>query len=187
MNSGIDIAKGNLLVAEPFMNDPNFKRAVILLCDHHHSGSFGFILNKPIKMNVTDLVADFPDFKSEAFYGGPVQTNSLHYLHTLGNLLPDGQEVLPGLFWGGDYEQLKFLIDSGLVQDGQIRFYVGYSGWGAYQLEEELDSGSWIIAPGDVNYVFQKQAKNSLWTKALANLGDHYAVIGQMPDVMVLN
>ncbi len=187
MISEVELKKGSLLIAEPFMLDPNFKRSVILVCDHHPDGSFGFILNKPLKMNVADLVVSFPEFDSEAYYGGPVQTNSLHYIHTLGDLLPDGQEVLPGLFWGGDYEQLKFLIGSGLVQPNQIRFFVGYAGWDAMQLQEEMQSGSWILAPGDVNYVFSRRTKNSLWTRALANLGDHYAVIGQMPDAMVLN
>jgi putative transcriptional regulator len=74
MTTNSMIKSGQLLVAEPFMLDPYFRRAVILLCEHHDEGSVGFILNKKTDMKVNDLINTFPTFDAEVFYGGPVQT-----------------------------------------------------------------------------------------------------------------
>ena len=82
----IIIQTGKILLAEPFMMDANFRRAVILLCDHHEEGSLGFILNKPLKMSVDELIADFPEFDAEVYFGGPVATDTIHYIHDKGSL-----------------------------------------------------------------------------------------------------
>ena len=80
--------KGKLLLAEPFMQDGNFKRSVVLLCDHTAiEGTVGFILNKPIDMNIEELVGDFPEFESQVYYGGPVANDTLHYVHDVGEIL----------------------------------------------------------------------------------------------------
>ena len=137
-----------MLVAEPFLQDPNFRRGVILLCDHQKEGSFGFILNKPIDMGINDLISSFPDFKSEVYYGGPVQTDTIHYLHTRGDILPNSIEVMSGVYWGGDFEQLKEFILADKIKPNDIRFFVGYSGWAAGQLKNEQKVLSWMTAEG---------------------------------------
>ena len=176
------VGTGSLLLAEPFMLDPNFKRAVVLLCEHKdEEGSVGFILNKPLKMNVTELVADFPEFESEVFFGGPVATDTIHYLHNVGDLVEDSVEVDRGVYWGGDFEKLKFLISSKLVLPHNIRFFVGYSGWSNGQLSDELDYGSWVIARMHANYLF-KSGADDLWKQVMENKGNTYSVIAQMPD-----
>ncbi len=93
------IQKGKVLLAEPFMADPNFKRAVVLLCEHEQNGSLGFILNKSLDMPVCDLIADFPEFEGEAYYGGPVQTDTIHYIHNVGDLLEGSQMISQGVYW----------------------------------------------------------------------------------------
>ena len=122
------IRSGQVLIAEPFMLDPYFKRAVVLLCEHHDEGTLGFILNKNIDMGINDLMSDFPKFDAEIFYGGPVQTDNLHYVHDLGDLLEDSIKIAEGVWWGGDFEQLKFLIGQQVIQPATTRFFVGYSG-----------------------------------------------------------
>ena len=178
---GIKISAGKLLLSEPFMADPHFRRAVVLMCEHNEEGSLGFILNKPIKMKIGQLIGDFPEFDAEAYYGGPVSTDTLHYLHNIGNLLEDSIEVSRGVYWGGDFEKLKFLIESKLVEPKNIRFYVGYSGWTPGQLQEELAFGSWVIGEMDANYVFKGGRKN-IWKMAMENKGQNYRVIAQLPD-----
>ena len=131
-----EVTKGQILLAEPFMIDPNFRRSVVLLCEHQSDGSIGFILNKPLKMNVSELIADFPDFESEVYFGGPVATDTIHYIHNVGGLLEESVEVNRGVFWGGDFSKLKFLISSQLVDPTNIRFFVGYSGWSGGQLHD---------------------------------------------------
>lgn len=171
--------KGLVLAAEPYMEDAHFRRAVILLCDYHKEGAFGFILNKPIEMNITALINDFPDFDSEVYYGGPVQTDTIHYLHTKGDLLPNSVEVLPNVYWGGDFDALRMAVDTGIIDSKEIRFYVGYTGWNPGQLKHECKQKAWIVQNGTSDYVFNRSTTD-LWTKVLDDKGGHYRVLAQM-------
>ncbi len=171
---------GRLLVAEPFLIDPNFKRGVILLCDHQEDGSFGFILNKPIDMGINDLISSFPEFKSEVYYGGPVQTDTIHYLHTKGDILPNSIQVLSGVYWGGDFDQLKDFIIADKIKPSDIRFYVGYSGWAAGQLKTEKEILSWMTVEGHIDYIFGNN--QALWKNVLEEQGGTYSIIAQMPS-----
>lgn len=169
-----------MLLAEPFMADPHFKRAAILICDHHSDGSLGFILNKTVGMKIGDLITDFPEFDADVHFGGPVQTDTVHYLHRKGDLLEGSVEVVPGIYWGGNYEQLKLNIEGGLIEPADVKFYVGYTGWSEGQLAEELEYLSWMTSEVDRNYVF-KEHDDTLWKEALEHAGDSYSVIAQMP------
>ncbi len=181
-----EINSGTVLLAEPFMMDSNFKRTAILLAEHTDEGSLGFIMNRPVNLRIDELIDDFPELDAPVFFGGPVQTDSLHYLHCVGDLLADGQEIFPGIWMGGDFTQLKFLIKQGLVQARDIRFFVGYSGWSEGQLKDELRYGSWMTAPMDINYLF-KSKPTKLWSQVLINKGDTFSVIADMPDAPVYN
>ena len=173
-----DLETGRILVAEPFLQDPNFRRGVVLLCDHQDDGSFGFILNKPSDMGINDLIANFPDFKSDVYYGGPVQTDTIHYLHTKGDILPNSIEVLNGVYWGGDFEVLKDFIRNDRIKSEDIRFYVGYAGWSAGQLKSEKDYHSWMTVDGHIDYVFSENKK--LWKEILEKEGGTYGIIAHM-------
>lgn len=175
------IKAGSILIAEPFMMDSPFRRSVIAVCEHRSDGTVGFILNKTIDMNIESLVADFPEFEATVYYGGPVATDTIHYIHNLGNLLDNSNEVSRGVYWGGDFDKLKFLVSSGLVKPDNIKFFVGYSGWSGGQLQEELDEGTWIVDDLYANYAF-KDEESSLWSTVLNNKGDKYTVIAQMPE-----
>ncbi|MDF1696187.1 MAG: YqgE/AlgH family protein [Saprospiraceae bacterium] len=176
-----NITSGSLLIAEPFMLDSPFKRSVILICEHRDDGTVGFILNKAIEMKIEELIADFPEFDAQVYYGGPVGTDTIHYIHNVGELLDNSNEVCRGVYWGGDFEKLKFLVNSKLIKPENIKFFVGYSGWSGGQLEEELNHGTWITDHMYANYAF-KDDKDSLWSTVLNNKGDIYTVIAQMPE-----
>ena len=178
---------GSVLLAEPFLNDSNFKRAAILLCEHSEDGSLGFILNKELDMRIGELLPDLNDFEVPVFFGGPVQTDSVHYLHTVGDLLDDSIQVCPGVYWGGNFEKLKFLIANKLVPTDSIRFFVGYSGWSQGQLMEELQTGSWVTTHMDANYLFGSTRNGALWRKIMAHKGGSFGVIAQMKDSMLEN
>lgn len=173
-----ELATGKLLIAEPFLTEPNFRRGVVLLCDHQPDGSFGFILNKPIDMNINDLISSFPTFQSEVYYGGPVQTDTIHYLHTKGDLLNNSTKVLKNVYWGGDFEQLKELVKKGKITPNDIRFYVGYSGWASGQLEMEQEETSWMVMDGNIDHVFSNNT--NLWKEVLEEQGGTYSIIAQM-------
>lgn len=181
------IKSGKLLLAEPFMLDPNFRRSVVMVCEHSKDdGTVGFILNKPLNVKVNELVSDLGSIESPVYFGGPVATDSIHFLHNVGELLEESIPVLRGVYWGGDFEKLKFLIESKLILAHNIRFFVGYSGWSPGQLNEEMDYKSWVVSDMHPNYLF-KSKPNNLWKQVMYNKGDIYSVIAQMPEQPCLN
>lgn len=175
------IKRGKLLLAEPFMVDTNFKRAVVLLCEHETDGTLGFILNRSLDMDINELITDFPEFDSLVYYGGPVQTDTIHYIHNVGGLLEGSHKVVDGVYWGGDFEKLKALIRNNMIEPHNIRFFVGYTGWSPGQLKDEIAYGSWLAAEMEANYLF-KTKPQSLWKKVMADKGNPYSVIAQVPD-----
>ena len=181
MHTKSDLHKGTMLLAEPFMMDFGFKRSALLLCDHGVEGSVGFILNKPIDMEVDSLLADFPATNLPVFYGGPVATDTLHYLHNMGEILDESIEVGQGIFWGGNFSQLKALIRQGVTSNYLLRFFVGYSGWSAGQLSDELDYGSWVLADFDPGYL-TLQDPTHLWKLIMSSKGSTFDIISEIPD-----
>ncbi len=163
------------------MLDPNFKRAAVLLVDHGDDGSIGFVLNRESDVRVDELVSEFPEFDAPVYVGGPVGRDTVHYLHRKGELLEGSDEVVAGVYWGGDYEQLKFLIRQNLIAPGDIRFFVGYSGWSDNQLAEELAHGSWVTANMDANYLF-KSPPATLWRQVMDHKGNAFSVIADMQE-----
>lgn len=177
---------GKLLISEPFMIDPNFNHTVVLLTRHDNEGSLGFVLNNQSQFNIDEVVDDFPPFESTVCLGGPVGVNSLFYLHTVGDLLPDSMEVIPGLYWGGDFEVLKTLAKRGDIKKDQIIFMVGYSGWEAGQLDQEIKDESWIVTNTSSEEVMSKSGKK-MWAEVLKRLGKDYKIMANFPSDPSLN
>ena len=140
------LKKGYLLIAEPsLIGDLSFNRSVILLADYNESGSVGFIINKPLKYTIQDLIPDInADFK--IYNGGPVEQDNLYFIHNIPDLIPNSVEISDGIYWGGEYESTKELINNGKINKNNIRFFLGYTGWEENQLETELGANSWIVA-----------------------------------------
>ena len=173
-------------MSEPFMQDPYFKRSVVLLTEHSDSGSFGLILNKPIPMYLHEAIENAPSFDSKLALGGPVQKETLHYLHLLGDKIPNSTEVMDGVYWGGDFDTIKELIEQGELQPNNIRLFVGYSGWAEGQLTSEMESKSWIIARAEKELLFTKKPEN-LWSDILNGMGSPYNYMDKLPEDPRLN
>lgn len=179
-------AKGHLLISEPFLPDPNFKRTVILLTEHNEEGSVGFVLNKQTNITLNKLMTDFSDFSALVSYGGPVEPNTLHFLHKTGDILEGSIEIMKGVYWGGNFEALKILANTGKLNPSDFKFFIGYSGWGPGQLMDEIKANSWFCAPSVQEYCFLKNPEN-LWRKVLKNMGNEYSVISNFPEDPSLN
>jgi len=178
--------KGRILISEPFLQDAYFRRSVILLTEYSPEGSVGFVLNKPAKLKINDVVDDFPVFDAELTVGGPVATDTIHFCHTLGELIPNSVKVLHNIYWGGDFEILRKLIRTGLINNSQVRFFIGYSGWGKGQLERELSEDSWLVAELRSWDVIIKTDKN-FWKESLSMVGEKYKLWANYPENPVLN
>jgi len=178
--------KGKLLISEPFLPDTFFNRTLVYLTEHNEKGSVGFIINKSINIKVSDALEGFPGWDEKLTMGGPVAPDTLHYLHTLGNIIPDSAWVADDIYWGGNIEVVKELINSGKAGSGDIRFFLGYSGWGEGQLERELQENSWIIADV-VPEVVMKYRKDDSWKTVLRSLNKKYRLWAEFPESPEMN
>jgi putative transcriptional regulator len=178
--------KGWILVAEPFLNDIYFKRSIIFLTEHNDEGSIGFVLNKPVNLEISEVINGFPKFDCEISIGGPVSTNTVHYIHTLGALIPNSVEIFDNIYWGGDFEVVKQLITENLINKDQIKFFLGYSGWMPKQLEDELSQNSWIVTRMDSATIMNGNMNNA-WIDVLKRLGGKYTMWANSPDNPSLN
>src|SRR5271154_1438753 len=167
--------KGRILVSEPYLPDPNFERTIILLCEHNEEGSFGFVLNKLSTTTVKEVIEDCKNVEGMIYIGGPVQQDTLHFVHRYG-ALEDAVEIQNGIFWGGDFERLIFLIETGQIMASDVKFFLGYSGWSVGQLEEELKVDSWIVSDQVTEELIFETNPEVMWQKALKSMGGRFSV-----------
>ena len=177
--------QGNILVAEPFMKDDYFKRSVVYLCENNELGSVGFILSEKLNLRLNDLFNEPLAFNAELFMGGPVEAQNLFYLHTCSAL--DGAiEIKDGIYWSGDFEQLKEYMLIGKIQSHQIRFFLGYAGWDKQQLKDELTAENWLIGSIETKELFDLESEK-IWKTQLTKMGKEQALMAKFPDDPSLN
>lgn len=176
----IQPAPGTLLIADPFLKDPNFLRTVVLLCEHQQEGSLGFILNKKFKYNLSNLITELADYPLPVYHGGPVQPDTIHFLHQYNTLIPDAVEIGSNIYWGGNFETVTSLIKTNSIDTKKIKFFIGYSGWSQGQLKDEIDQKSWLTVSATRNIVFQT-GYDDIWKKSLKHLGGDYEMMVNFP------
>ena len=173
--------KGDLLISEPFLPDPNFERTVVLLCEHNEDGTVGFVLNKPSILKFDEAVEGVDGFSNTLYVGGPVEQDTLHFLHRSSFLLEGSNQITEGINWGGNYEQLISMINTRTIEQENFKFFLGYSGWAPGQLEEELSHKSWIVArKASPEQVFDIDPKE-LWSHILKKLGGKFKMVANYP------
>jgi putative transcriptional regulator len=178
--------KGSILISEPFLPDTFFNRAIVYLADHNDKGSVGFILNKKLDIKVCDAISGFDDFNAYLFMGGPVSPDTLHYLHSMGDLIPESIHVKENIFMGGDLDVVRDLISKGRLPKSRIRFFLGYSGWSEGQLERELSENSWVISKINSGFILNNQPEDS-WKKVLRSLNNKYRMWADFPESPDMN
>lgn len=182
----MDIKQGNILIAQPFLQDGYFKRSVIYLCEHNENGSLGFVLNRPQGLLLRDVFPHIKNGNYPVFEGGPVSTNQLYYIHTLGEKLSDSLLIRNGVYWGGNFFELAHLIEHGKIQAKQIRFFVGYSGWEGQQLEEELSGNTWFLNKTNYDELIQTRPAD-MWGQELNKLNPGFKAFSDFAHDPSLN
>jgi putative transcriptional regulator len=172
-------AAGKLLIAEPFLVDPNFARTVILVTEHGEEGTVGFILNRSTQLTLGDLIPELYTPELAIYQGGPVQLDTLHMIHRTPDVL-GGNKIANGMYWGGSYETFQTLMEEHTYDTMNMKMYVGYSGWGAGQLDKEMDEGSWIVADANEKLLFDVRPEQ-MWKEAIKLLGREYNYLAHMP------
>jgi putative transcriptional regulator len=172
--------KGRLLASEPYLPDPNFERTLILLTEHNKEGSVGFVLNKPSESIIVDVMPDIKNIHAPVLIGGPVQQDTLHFIHRVPGIA-DAIEVVPGIYWGGNFEQILLLIETGQMTERQVNFFLGYSGWSPGQLNEELKANSWIVNDRVSEELIFETGYDEMWRKSLQSLGGRFSIYSNYP------
>lgn len=182
-------ARGTLLVAKPTVEDFCFKRSVTVLVDHDAEGSMGIIVNKPTRFTLNEVVPEIECNEPLPLYlGGPVGTNMLFFLHTLGtDAIPDSVQLAPGVFFGGDFEALKMLIESGQNLNDKVKFMVGYSGWTTGQLNNEVERHDWAVLKDSTAELVFNTPDDLVWSQAVKKFGDQYRLWSTWPTDVSLN
>lgn len=171
---------GRLLISEPYLADPNFERTIILLCEHNDDGTIGFVLNKPSLSKLSELVTDAKSFDEIVCVGGPVQQDTLHYLHRQEGV-EGAVEILDGIFWGGEFDQIISKIETGSLSATDIKFFLGYSGWSPNQLDEELKANSWIVSDHVSEELIFETEHEQMWKKVLKKMGGRFSMFANYP------
>ncbi len=178
--------KGRVLISEPFLPGNFFNRAVILLVAHSRKGSVGFILNKKVDLQIQGYISGFEEFEADVFMGGPVSTDSIYFIHRRADLIPGSIHVLDDIHWGGDFNELKRLVNLGIITRGEIRFFLGYSGWDAGQLEREIRENSWLVDDVDSSLIMEELGAEA-WGQFVRKVGERYSMWENFPENPSLN
>jgi putative transcriptional regulator len=185
IESTLQPKQGRVLVAEPFLPGDYFSRSTVLLVQCSDDGDVGFILNKPTDLEVKQLFKGFPDFDANAYLGGPVSNDKLFFLHTLGEKISDSLPVSGNLYWSGNFENLVSLIRAGLVEEEEVRFFLGYSGWSAGQLDAEIADHSWVVVDPSVETILASD--ENFWNESIKTLGGNALLWQNFPENPELN
>ena len=172
--------KGDLLLSEPFLADNDFTRSVILLCEHNTDGSFGFILNNTLDLKLHEFTNGFPETETTVGYGGPVDRNQLFFLHQCPDL-SDSIEIVKGIYIGGNFNELLECIEKGTVNESEVRFFIGYTGWGPEQLASEIEEKTWIVTDIPEQITVMNTDDDRLWKEILLYLGGKYKLMADFP------
>jgi len=172
--------KGVLLVANPFLKDPNFLRTVVLMCNHDAEGSFGLSLTKQLPLTLTDVLPNATDSKFPVYLGGPVQPEAFHFLHEYPELISGGMKIKDGIYLGGNFESMLAQLNNNSFDSGKIKFFVGYSGWAPEQLDTELLEDSWLTVLASQRILFDVEPEN-VWKESLREMGGPYEGLVNYP------
>lgn len=157
---------GDFLLAHPLLDDENFERSVVLLTQWDEEGAAGLIINRLSDYTLDQaLEGAWPAW--QLYFGGPVRTDSLYFLHQRPDLISGGAILSAGLYFGGDFDAMHYAVRNELLAEDEILFTAGYAGWTQGQLEGELEEGSWVLQSAEhltnwwkQDQLYQNLAKN---------------------------
>lgn len=168
--------EGSLLVAEPFLSDDYFNHAVISLIDYAPgNNAMGIVMNRKSGYTLGQMIEGFDDDVDIPIYvGGPMSRNRMFYIHRLGELFSGSVEIIPGLWIGGDYSEVLQYVHDGYPIDNLLRFFIGYSGWDAGQLEREIRDHVWAVTSPLTPEQLLTDSDDTYWHKVVRKMGAPY-------------
>lgn len=171
---------GVLLISDPFLKEEFFRRSVVLVCEHDDNGTFGFVLNHYLEDDLHQIDNQFPDIQARVSIGGPVDTTNLFYIHSFSDI-DHSFEIMDGLYFGGNYEQIQERLINDESSRKSIRFFIGYSGWAAGQLTDELSENGWLVADNISQTEILSTSDDNFWKHCLEKQGERFKIIANFP------
>jgi putative transcriptional regulator len=182
----IPVGPGKILISEPLLMDGIFSRSVVLLVEHNDEGSLGYVLNKNSNFTIQQLLPDFKGFYTPVFIGGPVATNTLHFIYTHDKPLSNSKNIFSNVYWGGDINELLQMLKKGEIAEKDIRFFIGYSGWGKNQLQNEIKANYWVVTNPIKEQIFEENPQ-MLWKRSVILLDKKFHFWLNVPLNPILN
>ena len=178
---------GCLLISEPFLSEVYFQKSVIMIVEYDINGGMGLILNKPLELILNDLIVGLDDIQEiPIFCGGPVARDRLFYIHNLGDLIPGSIKIAENLYIDGDFETILSYLRNGNKIEGNIKFFLGYSGWDEEQLDKEIEDNTWIVT-NNKGMNLLKPYNDMMWKDAILSLDGKYKHWLNFPQEPFLN
>ena len=178
--------KGRLLISEPSLDNNFFFKSIILLTHHNNEESIGLIINRPTKVKLNEIINNIPLGDFPIYVGGPVEKKSLHFIHTLGSIIPNSTQIIDNIYFGGDFDFIIKLIQGNKISKDQIRFFIGYTGWGPEQLNNEIREEAWIVE-NHKDTICMHYSTSKLWSDMIKTQNIKYAIWSNMPKSPDLN
>lgn len=175
---------GKILISEPLLADNIFTRSVIYLLDDHNNSHMGLILNNKSGMKLHDCLDGFIETNIDLYLGGPVDPDVIHFLHSFGSI-KNSEKVSKNLYLDGDLDEIRKLVNKGLANSKNTKFFLGYSGWTKGQLIEEINNNAWLVADSSPSIVFDND--KLMWVNSLNLVDKRYQVWKNFPINPELN
>ncbi|MBP6686893.1 MAG: YqgE/AlgH family protein [Lacibacter sp.] len=161
------IQPGNIIISTALLTGTEFEKAVIVITEHNEKGTIGYVFNKLFPRSFNELTEFKHSVPVPLYEGGPVQTDMLYFMHCNPGMIGEGEPVANNVHIGGNFKKTVQLLNSGQLSINEVRFYIGYCGWDAYELVEEIAEGSWLLTNAPVELLFSLEPE-LLWA-GLAN------------------
>ncbi|MCS3798916.1 YqgE/AlgH family protein [Niastella sp. OAS944] len=161
-NNNPTIKTGSILISAPSLEDPYFDKVVIYIAEYNEKGALGFVMNQIFERTFNELT-EFRTSKPFPLHeGGPVERESLYFIHRVPDHIQEGRPIADGVYIAGNFKQAVDYLNTANDAESNLRLFIGYSGWDANQLDDEIKEGSWLIVEASVTTIFET-AEASLW------------------------
>ena len=161
------IQPGSILISTALLNNTEFEEVAIVITEYNEKGAIGYVFNQLFPRNFNELEEFKHSISVPLYAGGPVQTDMLYFMHCRPDLIEGGDLVANKVHMNGDFKKAVHLLNKGTLSIQEVRFFIGYCGWDAGELEAEIAEGSWLLTNAPVELVFSTSVYG-LWNELSA-------------------
>ncbi len=158
----MNISPGKILISSPSLTDPNFEKVVIYIAEYNKKGTLGYVINTLFPRAFNELILYTHSPPLILYDGGPMEKESLFFLHCRPDLIAGGIHIIDSIYLGGDFKQAVKNINEHTIPENDIKLFIGYCGWNYGQLEEEVAEGCWLVFNTTAEMVFNPSTQN-IW------------------------